>query len=109
MDEAQLLKGILEGCILAIIADGETYGYEILTRLEKSGFDSLLEGTLYPVLTRLEKKGYISCRKEKSPYGPMRKYYSITQDGKKSLEVFKVNYEKITTATDAILTGDENI
>lgn len=109
MDEAQLLKGILEGCILAIIADGETYGYEILTRLEKSGFDSLLEGTLYPVLSRLEKKGYISCRKEKSPYGPMRKYYSITQDGEKSLEVFKVNYKKITTATDAILTGDENI
>lgn len=54
MDESQLLKGILEGCVLSVISEGETYGYEILTRLEKCGFDTLLEGTLYPVLTRLE-------------------------------------------------------
>lgn len=109
MDEAQLLKGILEGCILAIIADGETYGYEILARLEKSGFESLLEGTLYPVLTRLEKKNFISCRKAKSPYGPIRKYYSITEEGIKSLGGFKVNYEKITTAADAVLRGEKDI
>ena len=109
MDEAQLLKGILEGCILAIIADGETYGYEILARLEKSGFEPLLEGTLYPVLTRLEKKKFISCRKAKSPYGPMRKYYSITEDGMKSLEDFKVNYEKISAAADAVLKGEKDI
>lgn len=109
MDEAQLLKGILEGCVLAIIADGETYGYEILACLEKKGFDSMLEGTLYPVLTRLEKKGYISCRKEKSPYGPMRKYYSITRDGSLSLEVFKRNYKKITAAADDVLKGEAGI
>lgn len=106
MEESQLLKGILEGCILAIISKGETYGYEILTCLEKCGFDSLLEGTLYPILTRLEKKKFISCRKEKSPYGPMRKYYSITQTGKESFEMFKMNYKKITTATDAVLEGE---
>lgn len=106
MDEAQLLKGILEGCILAIIADGETYGYEILSRLEKCGFESLLEGTLYPILTRLEKRMLISCRKEKSPYGPMRKYYSITQDGRNSLENFKSNYEKITAAANVVLKGE---
>lgn len=107
MEESQLLRGILEGCVLAIIADGETYGYEILARLEKSGFDSLLEGTLYPVLTRLENKKLISCRKEKSPYGPIRKYYSITQAGRQSLEAFKANYEKITAAADSVLKGEE--
>ena len=106
MDEAQLLKGILEGCILAIIAEGETYGNEILTRLENCGFESLFEGTLYPILTRLEKKDFITCRKEKSPYGPMRKYYSITHDGRKSLETFMTNYEKVTTAADAVLKGE---
>ena len=105
MEESQLLKGILEGCILAVIADGETYGYEILAKLEDSGFESLLEGTLYPVLTRLEKKGLILCRREKSPYGPVRKYYSVTAAGKESLETFKSNYSKIKKAADNILGG----
>lgn len=103
MEESQLLKGILEGCVLSIIAEGETYGYEILAKLERSGFESLMEGTLYPVLARLEKKGMIACRKEKSPYGPIRKYYSITEAGKKSLALFRDNYDKITAAADTVL------
>lgn len=106
LEESQLLRGILEGCVLAVIADGETYGYEILGKLEASGFESLLEGTLYPVLTRLEKKGLIACRKAKSPYGPIRKYYSITKTGEKALLSFKVNYKKITAAADTVLKGD---
>ena len=72
MEDSQLLRGVLEGCVLAVIVRGETYGYEILAELEKSGFENLLEGTLYPVLTRLEKKGLISCRKAKSPFGRVR-------------------------------------
>lgn len=103
MEESQLLKGILEGCVLSIIAEGETYGYEILSRLEQCGFEALLEGTLYPILTRLEKKGHISCRKEKSPYGPVRKYYSVTEDGKQALENFKISYRRIAAAAERIL------
>ncbi len=103
MEEAQLLRGILEGCVLAVIAEGEAYGYEIIARLEEGGFDDLLEGTLYPILTRLAKKGMISCRKEKSPYGPMRKYYSITRDGRQAFLEFQANYAKITAAANAIL------
>lgn len=89
--------------MLAVISEGETYGYEILARLEMCGFESLLEGTLYPVLTRLEKKGLILCRKAKSPYGPIRKYYSITESGLEALEIFKGNYRKIMSAADAVL------
>lgn len=103
MDDTQLMKGILEGCVLAVIERGETYGYEILTQMEKVGFDELGEGTLYPVLTRLDKNGYISCRKAKSPLGPIRKYYTITPDGKERLEAFKDSYRKITESTDRIL------
>ncbi len=66
------MKGILEGCVLGIILRGETYGYEILSELEKYGFENLVEGTLYPILTRLNKKGFVSCRKAKSPLGPVR-------------------------------------
>ena len=103
MDDTQLMKGILEGCILAIIARGETYGYEILAEMEKVGFDDLGEGTLYPVLTRLDKNKYISCRKAKSPLGPIRKYYTITESGKKKLDTFKVNYKKIASSADKVL------
>ena len=107
MEDSQLLRGILEGCVLAVIAEGETYGYEIISHLEEKGFENLLEGTLYPVLTRLEKKSLIMCRKEKSPFGPIRKYYSITDAGKDALAVFRSSYEKITSAADAVLKGDE--
>lgn len=108
MDDSQLLRGILEGCVLAVIANRETYGYEILAELEQSGFENLLEGTLYPVLTRLEKKELISCRKAKSPFGPTRKYYSITEDGKASLEKFRSGYQKITAAANRVLQREES-
>lgn len=106
MDDTQLMKGILEGCVLAIIAKGETYGYEILSAMEQVGFGDLGEGTLYPVLTRLDKNGYIACRKAKSPLGPIRKYYSITATGEERLDSFKENYRKISVSTNKILFGD---
>lgn len=107
MDDTQLMKGILEGCVLAIIQKGETYGYEILASLEKSGFENLGEGTLYPVLTRLDKNGYISCRKAKSPLGPIRKYYCITEAGNVYLENFKQVYKKVIYHANQILEGNE--
>lgn len=107
MEDSQLLRGVLEGCVLAVIARGETYGYEILAELEKSGFENLLEGTLYPVLTRLEKKGLISCRKAKSPFGPIRKYYSITENGQQYFVEFRKSYEKINASAQKILNGEE--
>ncbi len=107
MKDSQLLRGILEGCVLAVIERGETYGYEILAELDKAGFENLLEGTLYPVLTRLEKKELISCRKAKSPFGPIRKYYSITPEGRQYFEEFKENYRKISISTQKILESEE--
>lgn len=100
MDDTQLMKGILEGCILGIIERGETYGYEILSLLEECGFENIGEGTLYPVLTRLDRNGYIRCRKAKSPLGPIRKYYSITEDGLKYFEQFKLSYRRITESAE---------
>ncbi len=107
MDDTQLMKGILEGCVLAVIAKGETYGYEILTEMERVGFDELGEGTLYPVLTRLDKNGYIACRKAKSPLGPIRKYFTITETGRDYLEGFKRSYRKIAESTNKVLFEEE--
>lgn len=105
MEDTQLMKGILEGCVLSIIARGETYGYEILAELEKYGFQELGEGTLYPILTRLDKNGSISCRKAKSPLGPVRKYYSVTEAGRERLAMFLENYRKVTKSAEAVLFG----
>lgn len=103
MEDSQLLRGILEGCILSIISEKETYGYEILSELENTGFKNLGEGTLYPLLTRLDNKKLIKCRKAKSPFGPIRKYFSITEEGEKKLEEFKKNYLEITNSANKIL------
>lgn len=63
----------MEGCVLSIIEKDETYGYDILSKLDENRFENILEGTLYPVLTRLQKKELIACRIGKSPLGPPRK------------------------------------
>ena len=105
MDNAQLLKGILEGCVLAIIARGETYGYEIIGELERNGFEDIGEGTLYPVLTRLDKNKLIICRRAKSPLGPVRKYYSISPEGEAELADFIRRYKKIGKAVEKLLAG----
>lgn len=107
MEDTQLLKGILEGCVLSIISRGETYGYEILSVLNDSGFDNLIEGTLYPVLTRLQKKNLIACRMGKSPLGPSRKYFSITPEGEKWLDEFIENYSRVTEVAGKILSKRE--
>ena len=59
-DKSQLMKGTLEGCILQILSETVTYGYEIVTTLEEFGFEDVKEGSIYPLLVRLEKKGMIS-------------------------------------------------
>lgn len=101
--DTQLIKGILEGCILALIDRRKTYGYEILQELGEAGFSSLQEGTLYPILTRLEKKGFLLCEREKSPLGPVRKYFSITPRGKVELGIFRESFMRITKNAEAVL------
>lgn len=106
MEDTQLLKGVLEGCVLGIIRKGETYGYEILSVMEAAGFENLAEGTLYPVLTRLDKQGATVCRKAKSPLGPIRKYYSITAEGEERYQEFRKNFKQMVINTENILAED---
>ena len=70
MIPSQMLKGTLEGCVLAIIGMKETYGYEISEQLEAHGFGRVAEGTIYPLLLRLEKGGLISATYKASELGP---------------------------------------
>ncbi len=103
MADTQLIKGILEGCVLSMIAEGETYGYQLLSDMTACGFPELSEGTLYPILTRLEKNSLIQFRRAPSPLGPIRKYYSITTKGVVYLEDFIRSYRYITDCANQIL------
>ena len=87
-DKSQLMKGTLEGCILQILSETVTYGYEIVTTLTEFGFEDVKEGSIYPLLVRLEKKGMISSELRPSPLGPKRKYYSLTAEGQAYLQEF---------------------
>lgn len=102
MDKSQLMKGILEGCILKIIEQEETYGYEIVNRLQEYGFSEAKEGTLYPLLLRLEKKKLIRGSFKESPLGPKRKYYTLTDEGKKSIAQFDTAWQEVKRSVDQI-------
>ena len=79
--QAQMRKGILEYCILLIIAGEDSYVQDIINKLKTSKM-LVVEGTIYPLLTRLKNMGLLSYRWEESTQGPPRKYYSITETGK---------------------------
>lgn len=102
MDKSQLMKGILEGCILKIIDQTETYGYEIVVKLQENGFTEVREGTLYPLLLRLEKKKLIAATYKPSPLGPSRKYYSLTRDGRTYLKEFYTSWMDVYHSVEHI-------
>ncbi len=105
-DKSQLMRGTLEGCILKIISERTTYGYEILLSLKQRGFDDLSEGTIYPLLLRLEKQGSIVSRLLPSPLGPKRKYYSITEAGIFYLHSFEQYWKQISRSVNEIIGKD---
>lgn len=102
----QILKGLLEGCILEIVNKGETYGYEICEKLIEFGFDEITEGSVYPILIRLEKKELLYSVLKESPFGPMRKYYYLTNYGKYELKEFIDSWKKISKNIDKVLGGE---
>lgn len=107
LDKSQMMKGILEGCILKIIDKSETYGYEIVVQLQKYGFTDVKEGTLYPLLLRLEKKGLITATFKPSPLGPKRKYYDLTEAGKEYVEGFYEVWNEVRQTVEEIFSRED--
>ncbi len=103
IENTQLLRGILEGCILALINHKESYGYLIIERLRELGFTDIQESTVYPILNRLEKRGLFDCKRRPSILGPPRKYYSISEKGRLELERFKKLWQNTKQNVDIIL------
>ncbi len=102
MIPSQMLKGTLEGCILAIISKKETYGYEISRQLGEYGFGSIAEGTIYPLLLRLEKNDLVTAVYRQSELGPKRKYYLLTEKGQAEWRRFAENYRELSAAVERL-------
>jgi PadR family transcriptional regulator PadR len=84
----EMLKGTLEGIVLAILAVRPAYGYEITARLREQGFTDIVEGTVYALLIRIEQRGLVDVEKVPSEKGPPRKVYSINASGDEYLAEF---------------------
>lgn len=84
----ELLKGTLEGIVLATLAAQPAYGYEITARLREEGFLDIVEGTVYALLVRVEQRGFVDVEKVPSEKGPPRKVYSLNSAGVDYLHEF---------------------
>ena len=84
----EILKGTLEGIVLAILTVQPAYGYEITARLREQGFSDIVEGTVYALLIRIEQRGLVDVTKVPSEKGPPRKVYSLNALGGQYLEEF---------------------
>ena len=84
----EMLKGTLEGILLAILSMRPAYGYEITAWLREQGFSDIVEGTVYALLVRIEQKGLVDVQKIPSEKGPPRKVYSLNAEGQEQLEEF---------------------
>ncbi len=84
----EMLKGTLEGIVLAILGGRPAYGYEITSRLREMGFADIAEGTVYALLVRIEQRGLVDVEKVPSEKGPPRKVYALNALGQDYLEEF---------------------
>jgi PadR family transcriptional regulator PadR len=92
----EMLKGTLEGIVLAILALAPAYGYEITARLRDQGFTDIVEGTVYAVLVRIEQRGLVDVAKVPSEKGPPRKVYSLNTKGHEALEEFWATWNTLS-------------
>jgi PadR family transcriptional regulator PadR len=90
---SEMLKGVLEGIVLEIISRDEVYGYEIVRRLTRLGFEGIAEGTVYALLLRLEKNRLVHISKKPSEIGPPRKFYTLNERGAEELLSFWARWD----------------
>lgn len=101
--EIQLKKGVLGLCVLALLARDDSYAYEIASRL--SDAIDMGEGTIYPLMRRMQTDGWVETYLVESPAGPSRKYYRLTEAGRRALEDQGREWRRFATAVDDLVTG----
>jgi PadR family transcriptional regulator, regulatory protein PadR len=101
----EMLKGTLEGIVLAILAGRAAYGYEITAWLREQGFSDIAEGTVYALLIRIEQRGLVDVEKVPSEKGPPRKVYSLNAQGQEYLDEFWKTWSFLTERLEQLHQG----
>lgn len=103
----EMLKGTLEGIVLAVLARRPAYGYEITAWLREQGFSEIAEGTVYALLVRVEQRGLVDVDKVPSEKGPPRKVYSLNPSGRDYLDEFWRTWSFLTERIEQLREGVE--
>jgi PadR family transcriptional regulator PadR len=98
----QMRKGLLELCVLNALAEKERYGYDLVKTLVGIPGLGVTEGTLYPLLSRLRVQGLVSTRLEESAEGPARKYYCLTAEGRKQVQLMNGYFDTLNISVDSL-------
>lgn len=106
--KTEMLKGVLEGIVLAILSSQPAYGYEITARLRDQGFEDIAEGTVYALLVRVEQRGLVDVEKVPSEKGPPRKVYSLNAQGRDYLDEFWRTWSFLAERLEQLHGGDEH-
>ena len=101
--EIQLKKGVLSLCVLALLARSDSYAYEIASKL--SDAIDMGEGTIYPLMRRMQSEGQVETYLVESPSGPSRKYYRLTDAGRRALETQGEEWTRFARSVDEIVSG----
>jgi PadR family transcriptional regulator len=101
--DPQLLKGVLSLLLLGLLAEQESYGYELVQRLHAVGLNGIADGTVYPALARLEREGRVTTRLVTSRSGPARKYYRPTDAGYAALAKGSAGWHALREVVDPVL------
>jgi DNA-binding PadR family transcriptional regulator len=105
----EMLKGVLEGCVLEIISRGQTYGYEITRKLNALGFSDVVDGTTYTILVRLEKNKLVEVERKQSDKGPPRNFFTLNDAGREELRKFWAKWEFIASKIMQLKEEEANV
>lgn len=103
MDSTQLLKGVLDTAVLAVLEKEDGYGYDIVRRLRDAGFDDIADASVYGTLRRLFSAGLLTSYVQPSEGGPHRKYYGINEMGHQSLASGRITWNQFSKQMSAVL------
>ena len=101
----QFKKGVLELCVLSILAQKDCYGYELVNEISKN--ITISEGTIYPLMRRLTKEGLFTTYLKESTEGPPRKYYRLTEQGVKTQQELEKEWNRFVEGVNALIKGDD--
>jgi len=101
--DSDLLRGVLDLCVLGVLDINPAHAYEVVERLRATGFDTVGYGTIYPLVTRLRRQGLVEHVSVASPIGPARKILAVTPRGREAMSTWRIRWEQSTAAATRVM------